>query len=160
MEQHSEKGWDRVFDLNVKGLFFVSQLSFPLLKAATSKDFPSRIINIGSIAGLKPQSIPTYAYDCSKSAVHQLTIKLAASLANENILCNAMAPGLFPSHMGDQVLTYSDKETIEASIPLGRMGSTDDMMGITVYLCSKASNWLTGAIIPLDGGALLPRSLL
>lgn len=159
-EKHSEKGWDRVMDLNVKGLFYVTQACFPLLKTATSADYPSRVINIGSIAGLRTQLIPTYAYDISKAAVHHLTGKFAAAFSGENILCNAIAPGVIPSKMSEGIFTYSSKSDVESNVPLGRLGNEEDIMAVTLYLCGKGGNWVTGAVIPVDGGSVHGRAML
>ena len=159
-EKHQESGWDRVMDVNVKGLFYVTQQCYPLLKAATTPQSPARVINIGSIAGLKPQFIPTYAYDISKAAVHHLTVKFASSFCADNILCNAIAPGLIPSKMSSQIFTYSSEDNVVSSIPLGRIGSETDIAGVTLYLCSNAANWVTGVVIPVDGGNTAGRSML
>jgi NAD(P)-dependent dehydrogenase (short-subunit alcohol dehydrogenase family) len=82
LEKHSEKGLDRVWALNFKAIFFLSRALLPLLDKGGSLDAPSRIINIGSIAGIRPQGFPTYGYDASKAAVHHLTRKLADELAS------------------------------------------------------------------------------
>jgi NAD(P)-dependent dehydrogenase (short-subunit alcohol dehydrogenase family) len=102
-EKYSEKGFDKVMNLNVKGLFFLTKVLAPLLAEAGTADSPARVINIGSIAGLRPQKVPTFAYDASKAAVHHLTRQMAGTLAVDNITVNAIAPGLVPSNMSKQV---------------------------------------------------------
>lgn len=156
-DQFEEKGWDRVMNLNVRAVFYVTRACLPLLKAAASKDCKSRIINIGSVAGLDCQVVPTYSYDVSKAAVHHLTRKFAAEFAYNDITCNAVAPGLVPSLMSDQLLSYASQDALESSIPLKRVGSMEDMAGVALFLCSRAGEWVTGTIIPVDGGALLSK---
>jgi len=160
LEKHSEKGFDKVFDLNVKGLFFMIQACLPLLNEAAKDDDPARIINIGSIAGLGSNFGPTYAYDASKAAVHHLTRKLAGELSTRRITVNAIAPGFVPSKMSDQLLTYASKEEWQSNIPLGRLGTPEDMAAIAIYLSSRAGAWVTGAIVPVDGGAVIAPSKL
>ena len=157
LEQHQEKGFDKVMDLNVKALFYVTVACLPLLRAAATKEDPARVINIGSIAGIRFQIVPTYSYDISKAAVHHLTKKLAAELSSDFITVNAIAPGLFPSKMSDQLLTYTSKEVIEANIPLRKVGEEEDLAGAALYLSSKAGRWVTGIVLPVDGGALLSQ---
>ncbi len=99
LESFSEKGWDKVMDLNVKSIFFLTQKFKNLLSNNASEDDPSRVINIGSIDGLNVPAMETYPYGASKAAVHHLTRVLAAKLVKENILVNAIAPGPYPSAM-------------------------------------------------------------
>ena len=158
MDAFSEKGWDALYALNVKALFYVTVACLPLLCAAGSQEHPARVVNIGSIAGLRVQQAPTFSYDSSKAAVHHLTRKLATDLADKHITVNAIAPGLVPSRMGDQVLKLVDKDTYEQKyIPLGRVGCAGDMAGVALYLASPAARWVTGVVIPVDGGGLLAR---
>lgn len=146
-------GWDKVMDLNVKGLFYLSRECVPMLQRSKGED-PGRIINIGSIAGIVGQEAPTHAYDVSKAAVHHLTKKMAADLAPRGITVNAIAPGYVPSRMTASLKAYGAMpETIAEGIPLGRMGNGDDMAGAAIYLSSKASEWTTGVILNVDGGA-------
>lgn len=121
-ETFPEKGWDKVMDVNVKALFFLTKALLPMLEAAASPQDPARIINIGSVAGFRHQVVPTYSYDVSKAAVHMLTKKLAADLADYHITCNAIAPGFVPTKMSKGLLEYGSKEAMTAGIPLGRMG--------------------------------------
>ena len=120
-------GWDKVLDLNVKGIFYLSRACVPLLERETNVD-PGRIVNVGSIAGVMTQEAPTHAYDVSKAAVHHLTKKMAADLAKRHITVNAIAPGYVPSRMTRGLEAYgATREEIANSIPLGRMGEEDDM---------------------------------
>jgi len=154
LETFSEKGWDRVMDLNVKSLFFLTRAALPLLRAAASALDPSRIINVGSVAGIRPQLVGTWSYDVSKGAVHLLTQKLASELASDNITVNALAPGLVLTKMGKQLLSYTSEENLTAQIPLGRLGKPEDMAGYALYLCSRAGAWVSGTILAVDGGQI------
>jgi NAD(P)-dependent dehydrogenase (short-subunit alcohol dehydrogenase family) len=148
-------GWDKVIDLNVKGMFYLTRECIPLLENSSLPDSPSRIINIGSVAGMVPQEAPTHAYDVSKAAVHHLTRKFSADLARKNITVNAVAPGYVPSRMSRGLEAWgADNEKISSGIPLGRMGNEDDMAGACIYLSSKAGAWVTGVILTVDGGAV------
>uniref|UniRef100_A0A7S2YCX8 Ketoreductase domain-containing protein n=1 Tax=Entomoneis paludosa TaxID=265537 RepID=A0A7S2YCX8_9STRA len=148
-------GFDKVFDLNVKGLFYLTRACLPHLEAAASTGDPARIINIGSVAGQVPQAVPTHAYDASKAAVHQLTRKFAADFAPKGITCNALAPGFVPSRMSDGLATWGgDQESLASHIPLARMGNEDDMAGACIYLSSRAGAWVTGTVLTVDGGTV------
>ena len=152
-DESSERGWDRVFNLNVKSMFFLTQACAPLLSAAVD-GAPSRVINIGSVAGLTHQPWPCHAYDVSKAAVHHMTEKLAFELAPRQITVNAIAPGLIPSAMSEQLEAYSSSETLANSAPIGRVGRAGDMAGAALYLASDAGSWVTGTVLRVDGGLL------
>jgi NAD(P)-dependent dehydrogenase (short-subunit alcohol dehydrogenase family) len=147
-----ESGFDKVFDVNVKGIFLLTRALVPLLNAAATEDDPARVINTGSIDGIvaPERGRDNFSYSASKAAVHMLTRHLAGELA-PRILVNAIAPGLFPSRMTKAMLTAGE-EAVGAAMPLGRVGKPDDMAGIAVFLASRASTFITGAVIPVDGG--------
>lgn len=151
LEAHDEASWNRVLDLNVQGVFHTTKFLLPLLRAAGSAEDPSRVINIGSINGLEPPILETYSYSASKAAVHQLTRHLAGQLAPV-VTVNAIAPGAFPSKMMRATIDAFG-EHIAAATPLKRLGRADDMAGIALFLASRAGSFLTGAVIPVDGGA-------
>ena len=151
-----EIGWDKVMDTNVKSIFFLTQKLVDILETSASKSDPSRIINIGSIDGLGIPRAETYSYPASKAAVHQLTKVLANRLANRNINVNAIAPGPFESNMMAHTLEEYG-EQIKSSVPRGRIGVPEDMAGASIFLSSKASSYITGSIIPVDGGSLISR---
>src|SRR5690606_16697180 len=104
-----ESGWDKVFDLNVKAPFFLTQALLPMLKAAANPTRPAKVINIGSIDGLRVSPWETYSYQASKAALHHLTRKLAASLIADHIVVSAIAPGAFPSEMNRAALNKGDE---------------------------------------------------
>ena len=151
-----ENGWDKVMDTNVKSVFFLTQKLVDILESSASASDPSRIINIGSIDGLGIPRAETYSYPASKAAVHQLTRVLANRLAKRNININAIAPGPFQSNMMAHTLEEYGEE-IKSSVPRGRIGIPEDMAGTSIFLCSKASSYITGTIIPVDGGSLIAR---
>ena len=151
LQEFPEAGWDKVLDLNLKAPFYLSRACLPMLTAAGTADDPSRIINVGSIDGLRVPELPTYSYSASKAAVHQLTRVLARELGPQHVTVNAIAPGPFPSKMMAATLESFGDE-IAASSPLGRIGRDDDMAGAAVFLASRAGSYVTGAILPVDGG--------
>jgi NAD(P)-dependent dehydrogenase (short-subunit alcohol dehydrogenase family) len=151
LAEYPDAGWDKVMNLNVKGVFHLTRFLVPLLERAASDDDPARVINIGSIDGLQAPALETYAYSASKAAVHHLTRVLAHQLAPKRITVNAIAPGPFESKMMAETLRRFG-EAIRASCPLGRIGRPEDMAGTAIYLASRAGAYLTGAVIPVDGG--------
>jgi NAD(P)-dependent dehydrogenase (short-subunit alcohol dehydrogenase family) len=151
LESFPDSAWDRVLDLNLKSPFWLTQALLPALREGGTADDPARIINVGSIDGIHVSRLPVYSYASSKAAIHQLTRVLARELGPQHITVNAVAPGPFPSKMMAATLdAFGD--SIAASAPLRRIGRDDDMAGIAVFLASRAGSYLTGAIIPVDGG--------
>jgi NAD(P)-dependent dehydrogenase (short-subunit alcohol dehydrogenase family) len=149
-DEFDDAAWDRVLSLNVKGVFHTTKFLRPLLRAASTEEDPARVINIGSIDGIHVPLLETYSYSASKAAVHQLTRHMAKRLA-PSITVNAIAPGPFESKMMASTLkTFGDQ--IAASAPLKRIGRPDDMAGTAIFLASRAGAFLTGAVIPVDGG--------
>jgi NAD(P)-dependent dehydrogenase (short-subunit alcohol dehydrogenase family) len=146
-----DEGWDTVVDLNLKSPFWLVQALLPALRKVGTIDDPARIINIGSIAAIHIPNRPNYSYSSSKAALHQLTRVLAKELGPQHITVNAVAPGPFPSSMMHASLEEHG-EAIAASAPLRRIGRDDDMAGAAVFLASRAGAYLTGAVIPVDGG--------
>jgi NAD(P)-dependent dehydrogenase (short-subunit alcohol dehydrogenase family) len=150
-----EAAFERVLALNVKGVFHLTRFLVPLLQAAGTLDEPARVINIGSIDGIGVPVLETYSYSASKAAVHQLTRHLAKRLA-PTVTVNAIAPGPFESKMMAATLEAFG-EQIAANAPLRRIGRPDDMAGAAIFLASRAGAYLTGAIIPVDGGIATTR---
>lgn len=151
IEQYDEAGWDKVVDTNLKGVFFLTKELLPQLRAAATAADPARVINIGSIDGLHVPGLETYAYSSSKAGVHHLTRTMARRLAGDNITINAIAPGPFESKMMAETLkTFGD--AIKAACPRGRIGEPEDMAGTAIFLASRAAAYITGAVLPVDGG--------
>jgi NAD(P)-dependent dehydrogenase (short-subunit alcohol dehydrogenase family) len=148
--EYPESGWDRVMDLNVKGLFNVTRFALPLLEKASTAEDPARVINIGSIDGVIVPMFNNYAYSASKAAVHHLTTHLAAELA-PTILVNAIAPGPFPTKMMEATLRDQGDE-VRGMTRVGRVGTPEDIAAAVIYLSSRATTFMTGALIPVDGG--------
>lgn len=154
-------GWDKVFDTNVRGVFLLTTGLLDLLRAAAHDDDPARVIVVGSIDGLRVPELgwENYPYSASKAAVHMLTRHLAARLAAERITINAIAPGFFESRMTSFLLDdNAEKQDLASAVPLGRIGRPDDMTGIALFLASRASSYMTGAVVPVDGGVSLAAS--
>ncbi len=159
IDEYSEKGWDKVMDTNVKGVFFLTQKLLPLLRSSATAEDPSRVINIGSIDGIKTGLFDAFSYGPSKAALHHLTRVLAASLVKENIIVNAIAPGPFPTWMlstgvgggGDLDINWDE---VGNSNPRGRVGTPEDIAGLAIFLCSRAGSYTVGETITCDGGAV------
>jgi NAD(P)-dependent dehydrogenase (short-subunit alcohol dehydrogenase family) len=151
LEEYPEDGFDKVMNTNVKPVFFLVQSLLAALERAARAGDPARVINIGSIDGLKVPFVENYAYSPSKAAVHHLTRVLAVQLGPRGITVNAVAPGPFKSHMTQWLLANFQKK-IEETCPLGRIGSPPDMAGVAIYLASRAGAYCNGVVIPVDGG--------
>ena len=150
MAEYDEAAFERVFALNVKGVFHLTKFLRPLLEVNGTADEPSRVINIGSIDGIHVPIMETYAYSASKAAVHQLTRHLAKAMAPK-VTVNAIAPGPFESKMMKSTLeAFGD--TIAKGAPMKRIGRPDDMAGAAIFLSSRAASYITGVILPVDGG--------
>jgi NAD(P)-dependent dehydrogenase (short-subunit alcohol dehydrogenase family) len=153
LEDFPAVGWEKIMHTNVEGIFNLTVALLPALRAAASPQDPARVINIGSIDGLRTPMTENYSYSASKAAVHMLTRHLAKRLAGESITVNAIAPGPFQSKMMAHFLDNPEtREIVEAEVPLGRIGRPDDAAGLTIFLASRAGAYLTGTVIPLDGG--------
>jgi len=150
LDEYDEAAWERVLALNVKGVFHLTKFLRPLLDANGTQESPSRVINIGSIDGIHVPSMDTFAYSASKAAVHQLTRHLAKTFA-PTITVNAIAPGPFPSRMMRATLEAFGDEIAKAA-PMKRIGEPSDMAGAAIFFASPAASYITGAILPVDGG--------
>ena len=155
LEEYPDAAFDKLWAINVKGVFHLTRALLPQLRAAASADDPARVVNIGSVDGIRVPVMETYAYSTTKAAVHMLTRHLARNLAREHITVNAVAPGPFDSKMMAFALDDpSTREAIASSVPLGRVGQPSDVAGTVIFLASKAGSYLTGAVIPVDGGII------
>lgn len=142
--------WDRVMDLNVKGLFFLTQAVHGLMKNAATFDRPAKVINIASIDGIKINPWQTYSYQASKAAVIHLTRRLAAELVNDNILVSGIAPGAFQSDMNTAARDHG--EAVAKNIPFPRIGTPEDMAGLAIFLAARSGDYIVGDTIACDGG--------
>lgn len=150
-KEYPENGYDKVMGINVKPIFFLTQALLPLLENAASHESPARVINVGSIDGIRVAQIDNSAYGMSKAAVHHLTKILAVKFAGKRITVNAIAPGPFPSKMTKSMLDQV-QPMVEKANPMRRIGQAGDMGGIAVFLASDAGSYVNGAVIPVDGG--------
>ncbi len=151
LSDYPDSAFDRCWNLNVRGPFHLTRFLMPLLEKAAREDDPARVITIGSIDGLQVPAVENYAYATSKAAVHHLTRLLARQLARKHITVNAIAPGPFDTKMMHETIERYGA-SIRGACPLGRIGRPEDMAGAVVFLASRASSYITGAVIPVDGG--------
>jgi 2-deoxy-D-gluconate 3-dehydrogenase len=160
IDEFPESGWDKVMNVNVKGVFFLTQKLLPLLRAAATHDDPARVINIGSVDGIKTPVFDNFSYGPSKAAVHHLTRVMAAHLVKENIIVNAIAPGPFPTWMLSAGVGFGgrvegeDWESVGKRNPRGRVGTMEDIAGLAIFLSSRAGAYTVGETITCDGGAV------
>lgn len=157
LDDFPEEYWDIVFDTNVKGVFYLTQKMLPLLRKSGTHDEPSRVINIGSVDGLKNAPWLSFSYPPSKAAIHRLTRMLAQHLIKENIIVNAIAPGPFPTDMlskgfGGATAADVDWEKAGRGGPRGRFGTPEDIAGLAIFLSSRAGSFTVGEVITCDGG--------
>ena len=153
IDEFPESGFDKVMDVNVKAPFFLTQALLPLLRASGTADDPARVIMIGSIDGIAASTTDNFPYGASKAGVHMLARHLSSKLVSEHITVNAIAPGPFESKMMAFVLDDpAGRAAIEAGVPRGRIGSPEDIGGTVIFLSSRAGAYLTGTVIPVDGG--------
>jgi len=157
-KDYPEMGYDKVMGINVKPVFYLTQDLLPLLEKAASIENPARIINIGSIDGIRVSTIDNSAYGMSKAAVHHLTKIISVKMAGKGITVNAIAPGPFPSKMTKSMLDAAQK-MVEKANPMRRIGRAGDMGGIATFLASDAGSFVNGAVIPVDGGMHLVAAM-
>jgi NAD(P)-dependent dehydrogenase (short-subunit alcohol dehydrogenase family) len=159
-DQFPWQAWQDIMTLNVTAPFTLLRELTPLLAATGSQADPARVINIGSVMGTEPHGFPAYSYSASKAAIHHVTRFMSNELAHKNICVNAIAPGPFPSGMtaffaNDEKLTSA----VVRGVPLGRMGKAEDFTGPVLCLCGRGGAYITGAVLPLDGGMSAARTL-
>lgn len=163
IEEFPENGWDKVMDTNVKGVFFLTQRLLPLLEARATPEDPARVVNIGSVDGIKTPVFDNFSYGPSKAAVHALTRQLAAHLVRRNVIVNAIAPGPFPTWMlstgvgGGGDVEGTDWDAVGKGNPRGRVGTPEDIAGLAIFLCSRAGAFTVGEVITCDGGSVVAR---
>jgi NAD(P)-dependent dehydrogenase (short-subunit alcohol dehydrogenase family) len=150
-----EHGWDKVVDLNLKSPFFLTRALHGALKAAASPERPAKVINIASIDGLSVNPLETYSYAASKAGLIHLTRRMSLRLIQDHIAVTAIAPGAFASDMNRAARDHGDE--VAQRIPAQRIGSTEDMAGVAIYLASRAGDYVVGQTIVVDGGVTLAR---
>lgn len=151
-ESFPEIGWDKVMDINLKSPFFLTQALGPMLKIGGSGSYPAKVINITSVDGQRLSAWDTYSYHASKSALVYLTKRLAAELIKHNIVVSSIAPGAFSSDMN--VAARDDPEGVASFIPMGRIGTDEDISGAAIFLASRAGDYVVGDTITVDGGVV------
>jgi NAD(P)-dependent dehydrogenase (short-subunit alcohol dehydrogenase family) len=159
LEDYPDAGFAKVIDTNLNAVFSLTRDLIPALTTAATEQDPARVINIGSMDGLQVpivQRVPTFAYSASKAALHHLTRTLAVDLAAKHITVNAVAPGFFESRMTDYVFAHFLKD-IEDDCPLHRVGQPEEIVGIMIYLVSRAGAYTNGTVIPVDGGTSISK---
>ncbi len=153
LDEYPEDAFDKLFNINVKGAFLLTQAFLPALRAAATDDDPARVINIGSIDGIRTPAMETYAYSTTKAGILALTRHLAKNLVRDKVLVNAIAPGPFESKMMAFALgTEEGRDMVAASVPARRIGQPDDMAAAALFLAGKGSTYLVGETIVVDGG--------
>jgi NAD(P)-dependent dehydrogenase (short-subunit alcohol dehydrogenase family) len=159
LDEFPELGWDKVMDTNVKGVFFLTQKLLPFLEKNGSPENRARVINVGSVDGIKSPAFETFSYGPSKAAVHHLTRNLARHLIKRDIIVNAIAPGPFPTWMlstgvGGGGDTEIDWSAVAKSNPSVRVGTAEDIAGLAIFLSSRAGSYTVGEVITCDGGSV------
>ena len=152
LENFPEVGWDKVLSLNLKAPFFMIQKFLPLLESGAESTDPARIINIGSVDGLHTSIFDNISYSASKAGLHHMTKIIASKLAPRHLTVNTIAPGPFLTDMMQPMIDMMGVDAIESNVPLGRMGQSSDIGGVAIFLASKASAYITGVLLPVDGG--------
>lgn len=151
IDGYGEDDWDQVIDLNLKAPFFILQKFLPLMRAGATAERPASLINIGSVGALKVGPKENYAYQASKSAIHWMAKGLAKRLGRDNITANVIAPGFFESEM-TVIASDEMRKMVEGMVPRGRVGTPEDLAGAAIYLASRAGAYVTGSVIPVEGG--------
>jgi NAD(P)-dependent dehydrogenase (short-subunit alcohol dehydrogenase family) len=150
LSEFPESGWDKVIDLNLKAPFFLTKALLPQLKAAASAARPAKVINIASVDGIFVNPLETYSYAASKAGLIHLTRRMAAKLIHDHIVVTAIAPGAFASNLNKDARDHGD--SVASRVPAGRVGTDEDMAGATIFLASRAGDYVVGSTITVDGG--------
>lgn len=151
-DEFPENGWDKVINLNVKSMFFLTKALAKPLRAAASAEKPAKVINIASIDGIFVNPMETYSYGASKAAVIHMTRRVAAKLIKEHIVVSAIAPGAFASDMNTAARDNAD--VLAKRIPAGRIGNAQDMAGLATFLAARSGDYVVGNAVAIDGGVV------
>lgn len=154
MEDYPIEAWEKVLRLDVAVPFRLTVRLLHLLEAAARPERPARVVNIGSVDGHAVGPFDNFAYSAAKAGLHQITRVLALRLAKSSITVNALAPGPIRSKMTEALIERSGSALVDAN-PLGRLAGPDDVAGALIFLCGDAGSYVTGAVIPIDGGLAL-----
>ncbi|QLC26350.1 SDR family oxidoreductase [Parasphingopyxis algicola] len=157
LDECDEDSWDNIQSTNVRPIFFLTRALLSLLENSTSDSSRARVINIGSVVANLPA--PLAPYSTSKAAVHHLTAVMAGQLAKRSINVNCIAPSAFNTSMTEHELAAMGNAFVQ-SIPVARTGSASDIGGTMIFMCSRASEFITGHVLPLDGGYARLRGLV
>ncbi|WP_454642375.1 SDR family oxidoreductase [Bradyrhizobium liaoningense] len=149
-DEFPESGWDKVMNLNVKSPFFLTKALAPTLRASASAERPAKVINIASIDGIFVNPAETYSYAASKAGLIHLTRRMAVKLIPDHIVVTAIALGPFQSDMNRAARDHAGE--VATRVPVGRIGTDEDMAGAAIYLASRAGDYVVGATIAVDGG--------
>ena len=150
IDDFPESGWDKVMNINLKSVFFLTQKLLPLLRAGASAEQPAKVINIASVDGIRPPRLETYSYAASKGGLIQLTRRMAMRLVDDHILVNTIAPGAFATDMN--IHARDEPDRVSELIPAKRIGEPVHMAGTAVYMCSRSGDYLVGTTVTVDGG--------
>jgi NAD(P)-dependent dehydrogenase (short-subunit alcohol dehydrogenase family) len=164
-EEFPMEDWDRVNAVNVRAPFALTKECLPLLTAAGSLESHASVINIASIDGIRIPADNDWAYAHGKAALIHLTRQWAGRLGNKggrkggrHITFNAIAPGPFPGMIDEAIATEEGRAAFSAATIVGRIGEPEDIGAACVYLASRAGSFVTGAMLPVDGGLLVGRA--
>jgi NAD(P)-dependent dehydrogenase (short-subunit alcohol dehydrogenase family) len=157
-DTYPDSAWTKVLTLNLQRVFTLTQKCTPLLEAAAKeggggKENPARVIHIGSVDGLRVPTFDTFAYSASKAGLHHLSRVLSQHLGRRGITSNVLACGPFESQMMKFTLE-NFKDAIEGTVPLGRIGTPQDVAGACLFLSSRAGAYINGSTITVDGGSV------
>ena len=152
IETFPESGWDKVMDLNVKAMFFLTQALLPQLRSAADPENPARVINISSANALRYSHMDNFSYSTSKAAIAGLTRALAVDLGGR-LRVNAIHPAAIRTPMLEAGFAgqSEDRRLLDTFHPAGRIGEPEEVARVAVFLASESSGFLTGSCFGLDG---------
>jgi len=154
----------KTFDVNVRAVFNLTKKMVPLLANAGTPEDPARVIIVSSVGGIAVFHVGetgAIAYSASKAAAHHLGRNLAMELVPKHITTNIIAPGWFPTRLANPAIEkFGGEEEASKDNPMGRLGKPEDMVGVAIYLCSRAGTYVNGEDISVDGGRRLMQGAM